>query len=220
MKVYGHTTAAMHKLTIPPPRLPIPCHTPVRATGVIFVSGHRRCNGWAHPPLDDGRYRTMNDCIQRWKHHSNGKTWSRISAHKEPMVEPRTAADLKVSSEGRVGGGGWGGGLAILIFLFCVALFRARLVMACLFCFGLFCCAGLIGFYVCVFCCFCAGLVCVVLFCCVSFVRFVFSFCCVPSLFSIFCFAVSFLPSFLLLLAMDMSLVSSPAIAVCGYVFR
>ncbi|CAN0561359.1 unnamed protein product, partial [Laminaria digitata] len=34
----------------------------------------------------------MNDCIQRWKHHSNGKAWSRISAHKEPMVEPRTAA--------------------------------------------------------------------------------------------------------------------------------
>lgn len=41
-------------------------------------------------------YRTMNDCVQRWKHFSNGKAWARITAHKEPMIEPRTAADLKV----------------------------------------------------------------------------------------------------------------------------
>lgn len=41
------------------------------------------------------RYRTMNDCVQRWKAHQGGKTWSRIMSHKEPMVEPRTAADLK-----------------------------------------------------------------------------------------------------------------------------
>ncbi|CAM9744689.1 unnamed protein product, partial [Scytosiphon promiscuus] len=44
-------------------------------------------------------YRTMNDCVQRWKHFSNGKAWARITAHKEPMIEPRTAADLKAVME-------------------------------------------------------------------------------------------------------------------------
>lgn len=37
----------------------------------------------------------MDDCVQRWKHHGNGKTWSRIAAHKDLVVEPRSAADLK-----------------------------------------------------------------------------------------------------------------------------
>ncbi|CAN0215569.1 unnamed protein product, partial [Ectocarpus sp. 13 AM-2016] len=37
-------------------------------------------------------YRTMNDCVQRWKHFCNGKAWARITAHKQPMIEPRTAA--------------------------------------------------------------------------------------------------------------------------------
>ncbi|CBN78974.1 conserved unknown protein [Ectocarpus siliculosus] len=53
-------------------------------------------NSSAPPPE---RYRTMNDCVQRWKHFSNGKAWARISAHKEPMIEPRTAADLKAVME-------------------------------------------------------------------------------------------------------------------------
>ncbi|CAB1117515.1 unnamed protein product [Ectocarpus sp. CCAP 1310/34] len=44
-------------------------------------------------------YRTMNDCVHRWKHFSNGKAWARIMAHKEPMIEPRTAADLKAVME-------------------------------------------------------------------------------------------------------------------------
>lgn len=41
----------------------------------------------------------MNDCVQRWKHFANGKAWARITAHKEPMIEPRTAADLKASKQ-------------------------------------------------------------------------------------------------------------------------
>ncbi|CAN0292706.1 unnamed protein product, partial [Ectocarpus fasciculatus] len=57
-------------------------------------------------------YRTMNDCVQRWKNFSNGKAWARITAHKEPMIEPRTAADLKVCVSGFRGarGKGRGGG--------------------------------------------------------------------------------------------------------------
>lgn len=55
-----------------------------------------------HPQADAAylifRYRTMNDCVQRWKYHENGKAWSRIAAHKEPLMEPRTAAELKVKA--------------------------------------------------------------------------------------------------------------------------
>ena len=54
----------------------------------IYPHGSNYC----HETL---RYRAMNDCVQRWKHYDNGKTWSRISTHKEPVLEPRTAADLK-----------------------------------------------------------------------------------------------------------------------------